>query len=260
MTFACQLPFRSSRARRRAAIISLVAGFLPVIVLAQAPAASSAPAPDGTRLRLHSDSLAVYYVDGPDTTHTGVLHDQLDTVRVRGRLLLQRVYESRDRVLGSRVDTIVSDFRTLAPVRTRSRASHGFEFLDYGPGRVTGWLWLVNGNSIPVDVPLAQGTFDAATFDLVLRASSIGEGFAIAVPSFLASTRTVTTLTARLAGTETIGGEPCWRLDAVFGQLPVSFWIGQETRTLRRQVMHLRPGKQVFFAPFPAPAPRGSAT
>lgn len=221
---------------------------------AQAPG-GAASGHDGRRLRLGADSLAVFYVDGADTVRTGAIHDAVDTVRIDGVLVLRRIYRTVDRFMGNRVDTLVSDLVSLAPIRVRSRTSRLLTFLDYRTDGVTGALVLANGDSVPVNVPLPPGTFDASTFDVVLRASAIHDGWSTSVPSFLATTRSVAALTARAAGVDTIAGASCWRLESEFAGMAVTFWVDRETRRLCRQVMQLRPDALILFAPFP-PDPR----
>lgn len=242
---------------RLAGLLCLMAA--PVPMAAQVPPDADS-LPDGRRLRLGADSLAVYYVNGTDTVRTGAVHDALDTVRVGRSLALQRTYRTVDRFLGNRLDTLVTDFVTMAPIRVRSRTSRLLTFLDYELNGVTGWLGLANGDSVPVTASLPPGTFDASTFDVVLRASAIRAGWTAAIPSFLPTTRSVSVLTARAAGIDTIAGASCWRLEAEFAGMPVTFWVDRETRRLCQQAMQLRPGALILFAPFPPDAPPARST
>jgi hypothetical protein len=215
--------------------------------------------PDARRLTPGVDSLAVFLVRGADTTRTGSLRDEIRMVRVGGRDLVQRVYVSADRVLGARIDTLVDVAASLQPVRHRSRSARTVEAIDFTAGRATGWMRLANQDSLSVDAA-AAGAYNASSFDLVLRASSLRASWEASVPVFLPTTRTVVPLHARVTGTETIDGELCWRVQAEFTGTPVTFWIGQTSRRLRQQVMQARPDLQILFRPALASAHSSRAT
>ena len=206
-------------------------------------------APDAGALRLGADTLAVFVIQGADTTATGLVVDQLAVRTDGGRSLLVRTYLTQDRVLGARLDTLVDEFPHLAPVRHRSRTDQGFEHLDFANGRVQGTLYLANGDSVPVDVALPSPVINASTFDIALRSTTLSEGWSAEFSAFLPSSRTVVTLHARVAGVEEIGGSSCWRVEAEFTGLPVTFWIDQSTRRICQQVMVIRPDFRILFAP-----------
>lgn len=229
----------TSRSHAFAAALALALG-------GPAAAQSAAPDPDARRLRPGVDSLAIYLVRGADTTRTGTLRDELAVVREAGRELLRRVYVSSDRVLGARVDTLVDALADLRPVRHRSRTERSAEALDFAAGRATGWLRLANQDSVGVDAA-APGAYNASSFDLVVRASSLRDGWEATVPAFLPPARAVSPMRARVTGVEAIDGEPCWRVQAEFSGTPVTFWIGQATRALRQQVLQVRPDVQILF-------------
>lgn len=230
----------------------LVIGFLPVLTsyaLAQAAPDASADV-RSARLALGTDSLAVYFVRGTDTTQTGLIRDELTVLDSGGRRLLRRVYWTGDRVLGTRSDTIIDELANLRPVRVRSRAASGLEFLEFTAGRVAGWLRLPNGDSVAIADVVPTDVYYAGSFDLVLRSASLSPTWTASVPSYLTSARGVVPLTARVAGTEDVDGRDCWRVEAHFSNLPVTFWIDRETRALRRQAMQPRAGVQILFAAF----------
>lgn len=211
-----------------------------------ATAQEAAPDPDARRLRPGTDSLAIYLVRGSDTTRTGTMRDELTVITHAGQPALRRVYTSADRVLGARLDTIVDRLADLRPLAHRSRSTRTTEHLDYAAGRVTGWLRLVNGDSVGVDAPAATA-FNSSTLDLVLRTSTLRDGWAVSVPVFVPTTRTVVPLRARVTGVEPIGGDACWRVLVDFMGTPVTFWVSQTSRALRQQVMQVRPDVQVLF-------------
>jgi hypothetical protein len=217
------------------------------LLLSAAPAAAQPTAVDGQRLTAGTDSLAIFFIQDGDTTRTGRLHDELAFLEEDGRRVLRRVYRTVDRILGTRVDTLVDLATTLAPVRHRSRTDRTREVLDFAAGQVTGWLWLANGDSVAVAEPVTAGTVNASAFDLVLRAADLRNGWSAEVSAFLPQVRATTALRARVTGVEEVAGEPCWRVEAEFTGMPVTFWIGQRSRALRQQVMQLRPDAAILF-------------
>ena len=229
------------------------------MLLAAVPCEAQDLSPNADRLRPGVDSLAVFLINGLDTTRTGVVRDELAVVLLNGRKVLRRVYQTQDRILGTRVDTLIDDATTLQPVAHRSRTLRALEFLEFANGRATGWMRLANGDSVSVDVPLASPTFNSSAFDLVLRASPLHGTWQARVPAFMPSTRTVVPLSARVVGSESIDGEDTWKVQAEFTGMPVTFWIGKSSRRLRRQVMQLRPDQAILFA-IPTNTRSGRAT
>jgi hypothetical protein len=212
--------------------------------LAQTP---SAPQPDGRRLRVASDSLEIYVVRLGQPQRTGYLVDRLDTVRVNGETLLRRVYRTTDPVLGSRVDTLIDAFATLQPRTVRSRSDRGTERLDWQTTRVVGVVDEPDGPSRSIDSPLPKGWYSSASFDLILRASPLAEGFRISVPTFSGRDGSHV-LTAAVVGSEVVAGYgDTWHIEADFAGLPVTFWISKTSRRLVRQIMHLSPTMEIMF-------------
>ncbi len=109
-------------------------------------------------------------------------------VRDGGRELLRRVYVSADRVLGSRVDTIVDALADLRPVSHRSHTERGAESIDYSAGHATGWMRVADSDSVAVDA-VATNAFNAYSFEVVLRASSLHAGWTATLPAFAAPAR-----------------------------------------------------------------------
>lgn len=225
-------------------IVALTA--LPSVLLSQGATL------DARQLTLGADTLAVYAIQGNDTTLTGLIIDDLALQTEGDRSLLVRTYRTQDRILGSRLDTLIDEFPHLAPVRHRSITDSGRERLDFAPGRVDGLLVLANGDSVLVDASLPSAAINASSFDIALRSSPLSPDWAAELPAFLANSRTVVALHARVAGVEKIGEALCWRVEAEFTGLPVTFWIDQTTRRICQQLMIIRPDFQILFAPRPA--------
>jgi len=212
--------------------------------LAQTP---TGPQPDGRRLRLGSDSLEVYIVRLGQPRRTGVLIDRLDTVRVNGETMLRRVYRTTDAVLGSSVDTLVDALATLQPRSVWSRSDRGTERLDWQVNRVVGVVEEPDAPARSIDSPRPTGWYSRASFDLILRASPLANGYRISVPSFsgLQGSRV---LTANVAASEVVEGYgDTWRIEADVAGLPVTFWISKSSRRLVRQIMHISPTVEIMF-------------
>ena len=235
--------------------------FLPVALLAVAASGAFAqthngPQPDGRRLHLVSDSLEVYVVRMGQQQRTGVVVDRLDTVRVNGQTMLRRIYRTADEVLGHSVDTLVDAYSTLEPQRVRSRSDRVTEQLDWRANRVVGVVKEPDKPSRAVDSPVPAGWYNSASFDLILRASPLADGYEVAVPTF-SGREGSHVMTAKVTGSESLPGHgDTWRLDADFAGLPVTFWISKTSRRLVRQVMHVAPGTEIVFV---APA-QGAST
>lgn len=212
--------------------------------LAQAPAA---PQPDGRRLRLTSDSLEVYVVRLGEAKRTGSLIDRLDTVRVNGETMLRRIYRTNDTALGTGVDTLLDTFATLQPHSVRSHFSRGSEILDWQPSRVVGVVEESEGTTRSIDSPRPAGWYSSSSFDVILRASPLADGYKISVPSF-SGRQGSNVLTATVAGSEAIEGfGDTWRVEADFAGLMVTLWINKSSRRVVRQVMHVSPTLEIMF-------------
>jgi hypothetical protein len=217
--------------------------------------ASGAPQPDGRRLRLTTDSLEIYIVRQGKPQRTGLIIDRLDTVRVNGEALLRRVYRTNDAVLGNSLDTLIDALPALSARSVRTLGSRASETLDWQNGRVHGAVEENGkpGRAIDAAVP-AGGWYSSASFDLILRASPLAEGYAVSVPAF-SGQQGPAVLTARVVGSEPISGYgDTWRVDADFSGMSVTFWISKTSRQLVRQVMRIAPGAELHFV-----APRRSA-
>ncbi|MHB0950254.1 MAG: DUF3108 domain-containing protein [Gemmatimonadaceae bacterium] len=222
------------------AIVLVMAG----VASAQVPAG---PALDGRFLHPGTDSLAVYVVRGNDTTETGILVDELRVIEQGGTPVVQRVYRSVDKVLGWRLDTLLDAQASLAPIRHRSRTEKSFEFLEYGDRAVTGWIPPEGSDSARVQVVLPSTIYNSSSLDLVVRALPLREGWEATIPAFVSAKREIAQVQMRVAGSEVVGGEECWRVDADFMGLPVTFWVGKDSRALRQQTMRVRPDVMLLF-------------
>jgi hypothetical protein len=206
------------------------------------------PKPDGRRLQLGTDSLVVFVVRQRRQEQSGTIVDVLDTIRVNGEVRLQRVYRRTDVVLGDGVDTLVDHFPDLAPRNVQSRSDGGgTELLTWRGGRLTGTVEQTGKTKRSIDTAVAPSLYSSSSFDLILRASPLAEGYEIAVSTYSAR-RGATILTAKVVGAEVVPGfGDTWRVDANFAGLSVTFWIAKTSRRLIRQVIRVSPETELLF-------------
>lgn len=215
--------------------------------------AQQLPHIDGRRLPVEVDTFGVYLIRGIDTMLTGSLVDRL---RLDGSRLT-RIYTQRDRILGPQDDSIVSDLADLRPVAIQSLSNLEFVRFNYTSGRVVGWARLSNGDSVGVDVPVPDPVYDGSSYDLVVRAADLADGFELSIPAFLEGSNTVATISGRVTGSATVDGHDCWVFQAHFANMPVTFWIDKKDRALRRQLLQPSVNLAILFA---APPPARTGT
>jgi len=213
------------------------------------------PHPDGRLLRLTTDSLEVYVVRHGQAQRTGLIVDRLDTARVNGEVVLRRVYRTDDAVLGFSLDTLIDVLPDLHARSVRTAGSRAIEELDWKADRVTGTVEQQGKAERGIDERVPEGGgYSFASFDVILRASPLADGYAVAVPAF-SGQEGAAVLTARVVGSEDVSGYgDTWRVDADFSGMSVSFWISKTSRRLVRQVMRIAPGAEIHFI-----APRRAA-
>jgi hypothetical protein len=206
------------------------------------------PGINGNRLRPGVDSLAIFLIQVTDTVRTGSLRDELSVIGHGADARLLRVYESADRVLGVRLDSVVDRLVDLKPLSYHSRTERRVELVDFEAGSAKGYMIIANGDTVPIDVPVDTNAFNSATFDLLIRSADLAVGVEFIVPAFIVNTRSITPLRGQVSAEEEVEGGTCWVVEAEFAGLPVTFWIDQRTRRLVQQVMELRPGVKIWFA------------
>ena len=212
------------------------------------PSTWAAPAPDGRLLRPGVETLTVYLVREGKRERTAYVIDALHIeATADGDTLIRRTYEWVGE--GARVDTIVDQRATLSPRRYYSSVpAGGAHTLSWNAGRLVGSVRRL-GATIAIDTTLTSTVFNAATLDLILRASPLAPGYSVEVPSFIAELGIVP-IRARVTATDTVPNEGVlYRVQANFAGLPVTFWIDPVTRRLVRQVFSPGRGARLEFVP-----------
>lgn len=218
-----------------------------IVALVPAPMLGQELVPDVDRLSLGADTLTIYMVSGVDTSAAGYVIDELSFGNYHDTPAIIRVYRSESTILGSRSDTLIDARATFEPIAVKSWTERGAEQLEFGSGRVKGTIWIADGSAIEVDEELPAGAINAASFDLVLRASDLGAGAEYELRAFVAPIRTVLTLRAHVSGMEEVAGHQCWRVEVEAAGMPVTFWISEADRRLVRQKMVIRPDAFILF-------------
>jgi len=203
---------------------------------ASAAQARSVPGLDPKLLRLTTDSLEVYVVRQGKQARSGTIVDALDTVRVNGELRLRRVYSRTDELLGNGVDTLVDAFSDITLRRIDSRSDGGgVEYEEWRDGRIVGAVEQGGRRVRQIDTTAAGGAYSSASFDLILRAAPLANGYAITLPAF-SGRRGGKTVSAKVVGSEILRPfGATWRLDVDFGGRSAMFWITKDSRRLVRQ-------------------------
>lgn len=201
-----------------------------------------------TLLRLTTDSLEVYLVRQGERYRSGTIVDALDTVRVNDELRLQRVYRRTDVALGNGVDTLVDAFADLTLRRIDSRSDEGgVEHEEWRGGRIVGVVEQSGKPARQIDMAAPGGAFSSASFDLVVRAAPLVDGYAVTVSAF-SGRQGAKTVSARVAASETLFPfGATWRVEADFGGRAATFWITKDSRRLVRQLVHVAPGLEILI-------------
>jgi len=231
---------------RRLALVEVLAVVALALSASSGLAQRSAPMPDYTTLRLGVDTLEVHVVRGGERRRTGVIVDAIDTVRSGGELRVVRAYRTIDLILGTSLDTVIDEAVRLVPRYSSRSSGRSRDALTWSNGRITGFVAELGKPRRPIDEGGADSVFNGASVDLILRASPLADGYAVTIPTF-SGAQGLTAVSARVAGSESVGGIDSWRVDAKFADLPVTFWIDKVSRRLVRQVMRPADGVEIEF-------------
>jgi hypothetical protein len=182
--------------------LRFIAGILLAALLPQAAARAQGAPSGAAALPLGVDSLDLYLVQGSAATRVGMVWDELQRVERDGAPVLRRVYRTENAAFGPTLDSTYSRWADLGPISHRAIGRIVSEQVRYRPDSIVGQRTVGGGPVTPITRAWAGELSDGATFDLLIRAAPLTEGYALAIPSFVASTDTVARLTARVVGTE----------------------------------------------------------
>jgi hypothetical protein len=199
-------------------------------------------------LRLTTDSLEIYLIRQGDRQRTGTIVDALDTVRVNGELRLQRIYKRTDAVLGNGVDTLVDAFADIKLRLIDSRSDDGgVEHEEWRNGRVVGVVEQSGSPARQVDTDAASGVYSSSSFDLILRAAPLAQGYELTISAF-SGRQGAKTLSARVAASETLPQVGVtWRVEADLGGRSATYWISKDSRRVVRELVRVTPGLEILI-------------
>jgi hypothetical protein len=205
---------------------------------------------DAKRLVLGTDSMLIFLEHPGGRQPLGTLWDELTAVD--GGTRLRRVYRTTNTLFGNHLDTVTSALPRLTPVRHRTQAARIRQNLEFRADSVVGWSEMEGRPRRTIARPSIPGAFDAATFDLLVRSAPLTEKYAVEVRGVLAEPDTVTTLRARVAGSDSVrteGGQylPAWVIEMDFAGLPSTMWIEKASRRLLRQTIRLSPEATILM-------------
>ena len=203
---------------------------------------------DPRLLRLTTDSLEVYIVNQGERYRSGTIVDALDTVRVNGELRLQRIYSRTDVALGNGIDTLVDALAdlTLRLVDSRSDGG-GVEHVEWRNGRIVGTIEQSDKPRRKINVAAPGGMYGSASFDLILEAAPLADGYTVSIPAF-SGRQGPKTVSAKVAGSEKLPRfGATWRVDVDLGGRTATFWITKDSRRLVRQLVHVAPETEILI-------------
>ena len=225
---------------------TLAASLLALVVTVTAAGGQEGPDVRLERVRTTADSMQIYMVRGTDTLHVGTLWDSLQVTQHAGGPAVRRVYRTENRAFGPEHSTYVYRLPGLTPLAGTEQGSSP-QSLEFRADSVVGWITPPRGRRRTVARALGPHVYDASVFDLLVRAGDLREGYSVSVRAYVSSLDSVTTLTARVTGTERVtveGGRMAdtWVVEMDFAGLSTTLWIDRQTRALQRQVIRLAPG------------------
>jgi len=197
--------------------------------------ASAGPHFDSGRLRFGTDTFAAYVINGTDTSLNGYVITSLETNGAR----LTRTYSEVGQIISTE-DTIVDRRDDFRPLAHSTHSPYYVAWIAFDSAAVTGWQRLPNGDSVVVRVALPFPMYNAASFDLIVRASPLQDRFEVSLPGFRTGPNSIVTMRGRVTGAEAVDGHDCWVFKGDNANTPVTFWIDKQSAALRRQLIQFR--------------------
>jgi len=234
----------------------LTSGLTAAAVLLLSPVTAltqRTPNIDGRRLRQRTDTFAQYMISSLE--HDTVRTDNvIETVRIDANSVVHIVLALEDPVQ-QHADTLVERLPHLSPLaqHTHRRTTSGF--IGFAATQVRGWLQLENGDTVHIDASLPNPSYNAADFDLIVRAADLQDDTRLELTGFSIYSNAIVPLRGRVTGTEVVDGRRCWVFRGTNGTTPVTLWIDRETRDLCRELIQVAGG----FAFLETSRPRGEA-
>lgn len=187
------------------------------------------PQVDGRRLQLAADSFDVYRVRGTDTTWIG---SAAESLRLEGSRLT-RAYLQVDSLSGTLADTVMARRDDLVVVEERYYSGKATARWRFDSTSASGWVRWSSRDSTDLNVILPPLVHNSSFFDVVVRASDLGDGISFSTPIFRVN-GDIRRAEGRVIGSAMVKGRDCWVFEGRNGEIGVTFWIDKATRALRR--------------------------
>ena len=227
-------------------IAAAVAGLL-VLTGVTHPANSQSLDLEASRLALGTDSLDIFLVRGAEQRRVGRVWDELQRLDRNGVPSLRRIYRTENAAFGSSLDSTYSRWADLKPMAHKSEGRQAVVEVLYRTDSILGRRSLGGGSPRSIARVGDAALYDGSSFDVMIRAAPLREGYRIEVRAYLTTQDSVVTLAARVTGAERLqhpSGEPpldVWVVDMDFAGLASTLWIDKRTHALVRQVIKLTP-------------------
>jgi hypothetical protein len=227
------------------------------LILAPQPSAGQLAAShvevDATVLQPGVDSLAIYLSRNGQLQRLGTLWDELSRIDSGGVSRLRRVYRTTNALFGAHLDTIYSTWTDLRPISRTTDAAGMRAAIVFRRDSIVGWTHTPPQGRRVVALRADPALYDGSSFDLMLRATRLHEGAAVAVRAFTGTADTTVVLRARVVGTDRLAIErgasrEAWVVEMDFAGLASTLWIDKQSRALIHQIIRLGPGVAVVMA------------
>ncbi|MEP6571763.1 MAG: hypothetical protein ABJD11_03675 [Gemmatimonadota bacterium] len=232
------------RAKEAALILLGISGVATARVSAQQSFEPLAPRVDSMRMTLQRAT---------EMRDIGMQWDETRIIALPGgRVALQRVYRANNSMAGEELDTVVSSVPDLRPMSHHSSGGFLTESLEIGGDTIAGWAETQGQGRRIVHMPIDSLTYDAHTFDLLVRRAPLADNYTFTVQGFLSPDRPPKTLRATVTGSASIPVEAgreveTWVVEVDFGGLSTTLWVEKRGRRLARQTIELGPGVKMVL-------------
>ncbi|MGE5102793.1 MAG: hypothetical protein ACM3SX_22620, partial [Deltaproteobacteria bacterium] len=121
------------------------------------------------------------------------------------------------------------------------------EHVEWRGGRVVGVVEQSGNAARQVDTTVASGVYSSSSFDLILRAAPLAQGYALTIAAF-SGRQGAKTLSAKVVASETLPQlGVTWRVDADLGGRSATYWIAKDSRRVMRELVRVAPGVDVLL-------------
>ncbi|HMA24119.1 MAG TPA: hypothetical protein VKP00_08990, partial [Gemmatimonadaceae bacterium] len=145
-------------------------------------------------------------------------------------------------------DTLVDAFADLRLRLVDSRSEGGgVEHVEWRNGRVVGVVEQSGTATRQVDTAATSAVYSSSSFDLIVRAAPLAQGYALTIPAF-SGRQGAKTVSAKVAASETLPRlGATWRVEADLGGRSATYWIAKDSHRLVRALVRVTPGIEILL-------------